>query len=154
MDAGTLEQVLWHIHNWFPRESEEIEGCAIENGALPASVTDSMLDGQWFRIEGSYLNDGLHQNPADDLEDEVFDATITKLAIPKAVIDLAEEIEDWIEAAAKGSKKALEGPYQSESFGGYSYTVKGDGTAQGASGGLTGWQAAFASRLNPWRKIH
>ena len=146
MDAGTLEQVLWHIHNWFPRESEEIEGCAIENGALPASITDSMLDGQWFRIEGSYLNDGLHQNPADDLEDEVFDATITKLAIPKAVIDLAEEIE--------GSKKALEGPYQSESFWGYSYTVKGDGTAQGASGGLTGWQAVFASRLNPFRRIH
>ena len=153
VDAGVLEDVLWHIHNWFERESIEASGCAIEDGALPASIADSLLYGQWYRIEVSYLNDGLHQHPATDLNDEVFDGTSSKLAIPSAVINLADEIGEWRDAYEASALKALEGPYSSESFGGYTYSLRDDGTAQGASGGLTGWQAMFASRLNPWRKI-
>ena len=41
-----------------------------------------------------------------------------------------------------------ESPYTSESFGGYSYTKATD-----ANGAPIGWQKAFASRLNKWRKL-
>ena len=154
MDAGILEQVLYHIHNWFERESMPVH--TIDDNALPASITDRMLDGQWYRITGSYLNDGLHQNPADDLTDEVFVGSVTLLAIPKALLAIVDDIEDWIALNDIAQDAALKSPYQSESFDGYSYSIRGDlaaNTTSGGSVGLSGWQAAFASRLNPWRKI-
>ena len=151
-DADTLERVLSHIHNWFVRESWTVRGCEIAGGEMPASVASLMLDGQWFRIEGSYLNDGLHQAPASDLSDETFDGTISLLAIPKALLNVVDEIADWIDATAEADRTARSHPYQSESFGGYSYSLKGDSRSNSASGGLTGWQAAFAGDLNPWRK--
>ena len=155
MDAVLLEQVLWHIHNWFPRET--VKGsCSIVGGSLPASFEDEMLEGQWYRIEGRYLNDGLHQHPADDLEDEDFDATITLLSIPKALLNLVEEIEEWVDDNAEADRAARKGVYQSESFGGYTYTRRADTRSQSGSGtspSLTGWKAAFAADLNAWRKI-
>ena len=108
-----------------------------------------MLDGQWYRIEGSYLNDGLHQNPDDNLSDETFNGTISLLAIPKALLLVAEDIAAWQEA----NGAVVDGPYASESFGGYSYSLRSDSGANSASGGLTGWRLAFRDRLNPWRKI-
>lgn len=153
MDVGILEQVLWHIHNWFEREQIPVSTCCIDDGSLPTSITDRMLDGQWYRIEGSYLNDGLHKNPDTELSDETFSGTITLLAIPKPLLAVAEEISVWVALNRKATQQAAASPYQSESFDGYSYSIRSDLTANSASGGLTGWQAAFASQLNPFRKI-
>ena len=154
MDVGILEQILWHIHNWFEREQIPVSTCCIDDGSLPTSITDQMLDGQWYRIEGSYLNDGLHQNPDTELSDETFNGTITLLAIPKPLLAVAEEISDWVALNRTATQQAAASPYQSESFDGYSYSIRGDLTSQNGSGGLTGWQAAFASQLNPWRKMY
>ena len=154
IDAGVLEEVLLHIHNWFVRDSIEVSGCTVDDGELPASVTSGMLEGQWYRVEGSYLNDGLHLHPATDLEDETFDGMISVLAIPKPLLRIVEEICDWTESNANALQKALGSPYQSESFDGYSYSIRSDLMPNSASGGLSGWQAAFASRLNPWRKMY
>lgn len=150
MDAGTLEQVLYHIHNWFVYD--ETEGrFQIQDGALPASA--SVPEGAWYRIEGSLFNDGLHRRD-DELVDETFDGTITICAIPNALLDVVEEIEDWQQAYNAGRKKALESPYTSESFDGYSYNMRDYSGANTASGGLSGWQAEFASRLSAWRKMY
>lgn len=153
IDAGILEDVLWHIHNWFVYDTIDADSCQIVEGALPASVTSSLLDGQWYRIRGSILNDGLHQHPAADLTDETFDGSLDTLVIPKPLLRVVEEIQDYIERSADAIEKAQSSPFQSESFGGYSYSLRGDLTSNSTSGGLSGWQAAFASRLNPWRKI-
>jgi hypothetical protein len=67
------------------------------------------------------------------------------MRIPKAVLDLNKDIDDWVTANAG----AINSPYQSESFGGYSYTKASGNT----SSGLIGWQSQFADRLNRWRKI-
>lgn len=149
VDAGILEQVLYHLHNWFGRASISATGCTIADGALPASIASSMVEGAWYRIEGSLLNDGLHKHPADDLQDETFDGTITMLAIPKALLLVVEDIGAW--QTANGD--AVDGPYASESFGGYSYTLRSDGSSGAGGGGLSGWRLAFRDRLNPWRKI-
>lgn len=152
MDAGVLEQVLSHIHNWFVYDEIAVDGCSVEDGSLPASV--SIPEGAWYRVQGSLFNDGLHQHPADDLTDETFDGKVTICAIPRVLLGVVDEITDYIDATNEASQKALRSPYQSESFDGYSYSLKGSGGANSASGGLTGWQAEFASRLNPWRKMH
>lgn len=154
MDAGILEQVLYHLHNWFERESFTVSGCEVVNGSLPESVTEHILEGQWFRIKGSNLNDGLHQNPDNELYEETFDGTISLLAIPKALLLVAQDISDWVDATHEASQQALRSPYQSESFGGYSYSLKDSGGSNSGSGCLSGWQAEFAGRLNPWRKMH
>ena len=154
MDAGTLERVLGHIHNWFERDRVKVTGCRVEGGSLPDGVLSGVPDGVWYRIEGSYLNDGLHVTGDPDLTDETFDGTVTVLAVPRPLLRVAGQVADWMSANAEARSKAMSSPYQSESFGGYSYSMRdlGDGSS-GYTGGLNGWEAAFASDLNQWRRV-
>ena len=151
MDAGIVEQVLWHIHNRFERDIMPVSGCEVSGHQLPESI--AIPEGAWYWVEGSLFNDGLHLHPATDLTDETFDGAITTCAIPKALLAVCEEIEQWVDAYNEGASKALRSPYASESFGGYTYSTKTGIGSQNGSPGLTGWQAEFSSRLNPWRKI-
>ena len=138
-----LEQVLMHLKNWFLVPGGIHEGTyTIEDGGIALPF---LANGQYFRICGSVFNDGLHQYPASDLKAETFDGTVWALAVPQAVIDLAAEIEAW----QKKNGDASVSPYQSESFGGYSYSKATDS----ATGGAVTWQSAFRSRLNAWRKL-
>lgn len=158
-DAVTLERVLSHIHNWFTRETLSLSGCEVVGGQLPASVAERIPDGAWYRIEGSYLNDGLHLRGEVDegLTDESIDGTLSVLSVPRALLTVVDEITDWIDATSEARSKAASSPYQSESFGGYTYSMRSDltGGSSGSSGngGLNGWQAAFRSDLNPYRRL-
>jgi hypothetical protein len=137
-----LEQVLRHLNNWFLVEIHE-GTFTVENGSIALPF---LLTNQYFRICGSVFNDGLHQYPATDLTDETFTGTVWALAVPKAVVALAEDIAAWQEK----NGEAVASPYQSESFGGYSYAKRSAGND---SGTLNGWQDAFRGRLNDWRKL-
>lgn len=135
-----LEEVLQHLNNWFLVPDGIHTGeFTVQDGSITLPF---LQNGQYFRVEGSVFNDGLHQNPSHDMENEVFDGTVWALAVPKAVISLADEIAAWNE------KNGTPGPYTSESFGGYSYSK-----ATNASGVAVGWQDVFKSRLNTWRRI-
>ena len=138
-----LEQVLMHLKNWFLVPGGIHEGTyTIEDGGITLPF---LANGQYFRICGSVFNDGLHQYPASDLKAETFDGTVWALSVPQAVIELSAEIEEW----QKKNGDASVSPYQSESFGGYSYSKATDS----ATGGAVTWQSAFRSRLNAWRKL-
>ena len=138
-----LEQVLMHLKNWFLVPGGIHEGTyTIEDGGITLPF---LANGQYFRICGSVFNDGLHQYPASDLKAETFEGNVWALAVPQSVIDLAAEIEAW----QKKNGDASASPYQSESFGGYSYSKATDS----ASGGAVTWQSAFRSRMNAWRKL-
>lgn len=138
-----LETVLNHLHNWFPVNSAARAGTfVIVSGALTLS---NVVDGQYYKIEGSVFNDGLHKygDPEDKLMDETFTGRIVPLAIPKAVIELAEKIKKWADENPVSDKV-------SESFGGYSYSKGGAGTQNSDTGG---WQVAFRKELNQWKKV-
>lgn len=137
-----LEQVLRHLNNWFLVEIRE-GTFTVENGSITLPFLQT---NQYFRICGSVFNDGLHQYPAADLTDETFTGTVWALAVPKTVVTLSEDIAAWQEK----NGEAVASPYQSESFGGYSYTKRSAGSD---SGTLNGWQDAFHGRLNDWRKL-
>ena len=138
-----LEQVLMNIRNWFPVKGGISSGTfTIKDGGITLPF---LADGQYFRICGSVFNDGLHQYNVLDLIDETFNGTIWALAIPKAVIELADEIQKWQEKNGEASVS----PYQSESFGGYSYSKATDAE----TGGAVTWQSAFKQQLSAWRKI-
>lgn len=140
-----LEEVLRYLHNWFCIDIVR-DDYTIEDGEIDLSFVE---DNQYFRICGSVFNDGVYQAPATELTDEEFNGTIWVLAIPQKVLDLIEEIEAWQEENAD----AITSPYQSESFGGYSYSKASSGTSDSTgSSGIT-WMDVFGSRLARWRKI-
>lgn len=143
-EEGMIEQVLDFIHNYF--EKDRIRGnFDITDGNVQV---DFLLEGQYFKIVGSVLNDGVYQYPATELRDETFKGEIWSLAIPKAVLDLVTEISDW--QATYGAQ--ANSPFQSESFGGYSYT-KASGTNGNGGSAIASWQSTFGTRLNAYRKI-
>lgn len=140
MDLRMAEGVMGHINNWFPK-SVAVGEFEISNGSFTSQM--GIKDGQYFRIRGSVFNDGLHQYPANDLHDEEFEGEVWGLAIPPAFEALVDDILDYATANPVSSNLT------SESFGGYSYTKGTDPT----TGAAVGWQGAFKSRLNPYRRL-
>ena len=137
-----LETVLNHLHNWFSVKGAARAGTfIIVSGKIGLS---NVREGQYYKIEGSVFNDGLHKygDDKDALTDETFVGRVLPLAVPKPVVKLAEEIKTWCESNQKSDKV-------SESFDGYSYS-KGTDAAGGAAGG---WQVAFRRELNAWKKV-
>ena len=121
----------------------------ISNGSMDLSglVEDGAVqDGQFIRIVGSIFNDGVYQYPFTGLRDETFDGAIWLMAVPTDFMGLIADVNDWL---TNYGEQALS-PFQSESFGGYSYS-KASGGANGTDAGS--WQGQFKSRLNKWRKI-
>ena len=140
-----LTEMCQYLKNWFDRDMPKFYGkFAIVDGSIDLSAY-GIKEGQYFRIVGSVFNDGVHQYPASGLADEVFEGSVWAMAVPPAVIALADEIEAWNSSNAE----VLKSPYTSESFGGYSYTK-----ASGSNGdGSITWKDVFKSRLDLWRKI-
>ena len=135
-----LTELCAELRNYFVREVY-IGNFTIKSGSI--APLNFLQNGQYFTIVGSVFNDGVHEYPTDILMDETFEGTIYTMAVPPAVIALAEEIKAYNESdAAKPSA------YTSESFGGYTYTKATDKNGAAAS-----WKTIFASRLNKWRKI-
>ena len=149
-----LQEVLEYIHNYFRKEP--VQGSfTISGGVISPPLL--LKEGQRFWIIGSDLNDGVYTYHAagikddDDanaagLRDETFAGTICALGIPPAVVALSEEISQWVES----NSAALSSPMQSESFNGYSYTLKSGGS-NGGNGPLT-WRDVFGKKLERWRR--
>ena len=142
-----IEQVCHYIHNYFTDESDKHKGeYTIVNGGITLPF---LLNGQYFRIVGSTLNDGIYQYPHYGLTNETFEGEIWAMKVPRIVIDIAEEIGAWVEKYGE----AMNSPYQSENvIGVYSYT-KASASGGGAGNGTPTWQSTFGARLNAWRKI-
>ena len=142
-----LTELCRECRNYFLRNRENdihFGTFAVSGGDIePLSF---LSDGQYYRIVGSVFNDGVHlYGGEEELTDETFDGAIWAMSVPPAFLALANEIEAWQTANAS----ALASPYQSESFGGYSYS-KG----AGASGGAYAWTDQFADKLKNWRKVN
>ncbi len=134
-----LNELCKEINNWFVQKIY-FDEYTIEDGTI---VVPELLKGQYFRIVGSVLNDGVYEYPTQGLKDETFDGAVWAMAIPQEVIALSAEIDEWQKKYASAGSSAMS-PYQSESFGGYSYT-KGSTEVK--------WQGVFKSRLDQWRKV-
>ena len=137
-----LTEICEELRNWFVvPNGVHIQTYTISGGSI--APLDFLQEGQYFRIVGSVFNDGVYQYPATSLTDEVFEGAVWAMRVAPAVIALAAEVGEYNKSdAGKAS------PFTSESFGGYAYTKATD-----ASGAPIGWQKAFASRLNQWRKL-
>lgn len=150
-----LEEVCTHIRNWFVdyNQGDIYSGTfSIQNGEITGkgtTKTPTIESGMYYRIVGSFKNNGVYLAGTDAPVDEEFNGQIWLLHPTAAFLSLVAEIDAW-QKAYGGSDSVNMSPYSSESFGGYSYSKGGSG-----SGGATAttWQGQFASRLNAWRKI-
>ena len=147
VDLLTLQEILETCHNWF--KIEIIPGDYIIQDGVFINASDYLKPGQYYRIVGSVFNDGLHRTGRDDdkLTDEAFTGSVWTLAIPRAVLALADSVKSWKDSYGAAALS----PFVSESFSGYSYT-KSSGGASGTSNGVTDWRSVFRDSLNRWRK--
>lgn len=141
-----LKEICDYIHNYF--EYEYFEGeYAITDGSIDLSKV-RIQENQYYMIEGSVFNDGIHKHVSTDLSDETFTGTIITMRVPKDVLDVLSEATEWENKNAS----VLSSPLNSESFGGYSYS-KGSSSKKDGSQGQFTWRDVFGDRLNAYRKI-
>lgn len=139
-----LTDLCLELHNWFSNGTVYHGTYEIVDGIIALPF---LQEGQFFQVVGSVFNDGVHcyEDMYDVLKDEIFEGDILPMRVPQTVLDLSDKIDAWV--AKNGEASAS--PYQSESWGGYSYSLKSGG---GESGSVS-WQTAFAHELNRWRKM-
>lgn len=117
----------------------------ISTGGVISPLPSTLVAGQYIRIVGSKLNDGIYLLSSTlvntTLLNETFHGAIYGLAIPRELVTLATEITAWVAA----NPATL---FTSESFGGWSGT-----RATGNGGAPMSWERVYAARLNRWRKI-
>lgn len=140
-----LSAICQELKNWFTDDNDKHIGrFTISDGEITSLNDLEIQEGQYYRIVGSVFNDGVYQYPNTDLTDETFTGAVWLMSIPKDIIDLSNDINEWM----TNNASTLNSPYQSESFGGYSYTK-----ANSSTGASLSWQDQFSQRLNRWRKI-
>lgn len=145
-----LTEVCANIKNYFLRGDSDITSgtFTIESGTAPLNT---LLAGQYFRIVGSVLNDGVWQNVSADLAKlraETFTGQIWSMSVPRDFEELCDDISAW-RTKNEAADSANMSPFNSESFGGYSYSK---GSSNGGGSAVT-WQSQFQSRLNTYRRI-
>lgn len=147
-----LTEICANLKNYFLKGSN-----AVKKGTftvVPGSAPlNTLLSGQYFRIVGSVLNDGVWQNTSEDLanlRNETFDGEIWSMSVPRDFEQLCDDINAW-RKENEGVSSPNMSPYNSESFGGYSYTKGGSGSKSG--GTAVSWQGQFAARLSTYRRI-
>lgn len=141
-----LNEICRELRNWFNRDIPILSGdFTIEGGTITREdFASSVQEGQYFRIVGSVFNDGVYKKDQHlTLTSETFNGAVWPMAIPREIIELDAEITAWLTKYGD----ALTTPYDSESFGGYSYTK-----AKSTSGAAPTWRSIFAEKLNNWRK--
>ena len=156
-----LERLCAHLHNYFERHPTTHEQMihagtyTITGGSIELPF---LLSGQRFRIKGSALNDGVYtygetirnddDTAAADLYAETFTGEIWAMSPPKAVLEIAASASEWMTKHGE----ALNSPYTSESFGGYSYTKGATDATDGMPAGT--WYGVPKSALAQWRKVY
>jgi hypothetical protein len=146
-----LKEVLDYIHNYFNYDLYSGEIQIIDHQLDNSKI--ELFDGQYYMIKGSMYNDGIWkyeesvnlEEDTDLLKDEIFQGDIIYLRIPKDVLKTVEEIITW----EMNNQDAIIGKFQSESFGGYSYTLKNSSSNKNA----LSWKDFFGKKLDIYRKL-
>lgn len=144
-----IGEICAEIKNFFTYEEDRhIGDFEISDGQV-SPVLDFKTD--YIRIVGSRLNDGVHKVSEMNLKDEKFHGAIWIMSIPEDFLALVSEIEAWKEKYGGVDSQAMS-PFQSESFGGYSYSKASGGNTESGGSSVPTWKSTFASRLNIYRR--
>ena len=141
-----IGQVCAECKNYFIQPDVDIHASnyTVTNGQI--GPVPFLKDGQYYRIVGSVLNDGVYKHGTDDtdLSDEEFFGAVWAMRVPRDFVELVSEIEAW----ESEHSAALNVPFSSESFDNYSYTL-----AKSEGGGAYTWKDHFKGKLNGYRRM-
>lgn len=141
---ANLTRICAKLKNHFLRDKYEGEFTLV-SGTAPLEL----LDGQFFVIVNSNLNDGVFQNTAESLakiQPETFTGRIWTMKVP---VDFLELVEDIDRLNAKVEELGLlDKGYASESFGGYTYSLQ-----SGAPAYMQEWLRRINSGMSMYQKI-
>ena len=151
-----LQEIMEYLRNYFVPISAKEVTYTISGGVISPSF--GAEDGDRFLICNSRRNDGVYtwhtsgimnddDSEAAGLRDETFAGTIRVCSVPPALLALSEDISQWVETYSG----QLSSPLQSESFNGYSYTLKSGANKGGSSAGPMTWRDQFCGALERWR---
>ena len=154
-----ITEVCMECRNFFQPVSKKGDLSFIHSGEFSienhtVAPLDFIAVGQYFRIVGSAMNDGVYCNTVEglaDLTDETFTGSIWEMSVPRAFLAVCADIAAW-RTVNEAADSANMSPYTSESFAGYSYS-KGSAASAGGGASVT-WQAQFKTRLNAWRRLN
>lgn len=154
-----ITEICAEVRNYFVPAMKKDDRSFIHKGTFEISghmiaPLDFILTGQYFRIVGSAMNDGVYCNTTDGrsaLTDETFTGEIWEMSVPSAFLALCADIGAWRQKN-ESIDSANMSPFTAESFAGYSYQ-KGGGVSRGAGNSVT-WQAQFSRRLSAWRRLN
>lgn len=138
--AVSVAAVMRQINNFF--EVGSISGMIAISGNAIVPAPESpwcYISGSWFHNGAWKVSQGRLQDMPENLPDEEFDGRVWMLNPPPDFLALCEEISAY-------DDKNPTGALMQESFGDYSY-MRNSATAG------KGWQAAFAARLTPYRRV-
>lgn len=146
-----LTEICLYLKNWFNYKQPQYYGeITISNNHF--ALMSKIQDGQYYRIVGSVFNDGVYQRGKEELTDETFSGAVWLMAVPKDVINLVKDIEAWQTKYGDVSSENMS-PFQSESFGGYSYSKASGGNSEKTGSSVPTWQGVFGARLRRYKKI-
>ena len=141
-----IGQVCAECKNYFvqPDVDIHVSNYTVTNGQI--GPVPFLKDGQYYRIVGSALTDGVYKHGTDDaaLMEEEFYGAVWAMRVPKEFLDLVDDIQAWEEKYSA----ALASPYTSESFDIYSKSK-----AVASDGGAYTWRDQFKARLNAFRRM-
>lgn len=143
-----LTDVCEYLNNYFWRTKRDVK-ITISNHTFSV---DFLKDGQYFRIVNSTFNDGVHKYPATDLIDEEFEGSIWSMVVPQTIIDLSAKIKEWRDKYESSESEMLS-PFNSESFGNYSFSKGSTGSAASGTTNPNSWQSVFSAQLAPYRRL-
>lgn len=145
-----LSEICLYLKNWFVDEQPiYFETFTISGGHL--DIEDKIQINQYYWIRGSVFNNGVHKRGSEELIDETFEGSVQLMAVPKDVIDLANDIDEW-QKKYGGVSSANMSPFQSENFAGvYNYSKGSTGSSTLSS--VPTWQGVFADRLARYKKV-
>lgn len=121
----------------------------IQNGQI-SGVEGFLVEGQYFAIRGSKLNDGVYLYTPEGtklLLDETFKGAIWDMSVPPAFIAFVESAEAF--KAKCNELSATYAGFQSESFAGYSYSLPSSAPEY-----MQEWQDRIMKDYRRWRRIN
>ena len=145
-----ISQICADIRNYFTYDTDKHPGTyKVQGGVLVPSIS---MPTEYYAVFGSRKNNGVHKT-TDVLNDEgEFDGSVWVMSVPADFLALCDEIASW-QAKYGGVDSEAMSPFNSESFGGYSYSKAAGSATSGANAAASTWQGVYASRLNRWRRV-
>lgn len=147
-----------YCNNFFLKDyinyTDIFKGTFTISGGSFVSPDFTLKNGQYFRIVGSDLNDGVYCNKNESmalLNDETFTGQVWLMAVPRSFVTLCDNAAAW-RTKYETTGSANMSPYQSESVQGvYNYSKGSTGSTSG--GAAVTWQSQFGKFFAAYRRI-